>query len=253
MISEVATFKTSQLATPEEVDALLKPLPVDKWKKKSNPCLKDERALKHLDVRMVGILSSCTVKLGKPRPDGTPGQKWAILQLDDGSGAFLDAFCFAKAWEKHSSVDGCVDQLVMLSGEVSYRINYEKDDKIDKKNPSVGDLNFTVREARPLSDALAVISKGLKIRLKYDDPDCGEKMIRIREIAVRNRGALPVYIEVVMPEGDQVEVDLGPAARVTVSVSFLSELSKVVPQSDTAFSPGDAVYLDPPERKPWES
>ena len=110
-----------------------------------------------------------------------------------------------------------------------------------------------MREARSLSDALTVISKGLKIRLKYDDPDCGEKMIRIREAVVRNRGALPVYIEVVMPHGDQVEVDLGPTARVAVSVSFLSELSKIVPQSDTAFSPNDAVYLDPPERKPWES
>ena len=252
VISEVATFKTSQLATPEEVDALLKPLPVDKWKKKSNPNLKDDRALKHLDVRMVGILSSCTVKLGKPRPDGTPGQKWAILQLDDGSGSFLDAFCFAKAWEKHSSVEGCVDQLVMLSGEVAYRINYEKDDKVDKKKPSVGDLNFTVREARSLSEALTVISKGLKIRLKYDDPDCGEKMIRIREAVMKNRGTLPVYLEIFMPGGDQVEVDLGPAARVAVTVSFLSELSKIVPQSDTAFTPNDSVYLDPPERKPWE-
>ena len=170
VISEVATFKTSQLANPAEVDELLKPLPVDKWKKKSNPHLKEDRALKHLDVRMVGILSACTVKLGKPRPDGTPGQKWAILQLDDGSGEFLDAFCFAKAWEKHSSVETCVDQLVMLSGEVSYRVNYEKDDKIDKKNPTVGDLNFTVREARPLTDALMELSKGLTIRLRYDDP-----------------------------------------------------------------------------------
>jgi len=49
-----------------------------------------------------------------------------------------------------------------------------------------------------------------------------------------------------------VEVDLGPAARVAVTVSFLSELSKIVPQSDTAFTPNDSVYLDPPERKPWE-
>ena len=159
---------------------------------------------------------------------------------------------FAKAWEKHSSVEGCVDQLVMLSGEVAYRINYEKDDKVDKKKPSVGDLNFTVREARSLSEALTVISKGLKIRLKYDDPDCGEKMIRIREAVMKNRGTLPVYLEIFMPGGEQVEVDLGPAARVAVTVSFLSELSKIVPQSDTAFTPNESVYLDPPERKPWE-
>jgi hypothetical protein len=25
-----------------------------------------------------------------------------------------------------------------------------------------------------------------------------------------------------------------------------------VPQADTSFRPSDKVYLDPPERKPWE-
>jgi hypothetical protein len=35
-------------------------------------------------------------------------------------------------------------------------------------------------------------------------------------------------------------------------VSFLSELAKIVPQSDTAYCPNDKIYLDPPERKPWE-
>ena len=252
VISEVATFKASQLANPAEVDELLKPLPVDKWKKKSNPHLKEDRALKHLDVRMVGILSACTVKLGKPRPDGTPGQKWAILQLDDGSGEFLDAFCFAKAWEKHSSVETCVDQLVMLSGEVSYRVNYEKDDKIDKKNPTVGDLNFTVREARPLTEALLELSKGLTVRLRYDDPDFADKAKRIREAATKNQGALPVLLDVFYTDGTQVVIDLGPDARAAISVSFLSELAKIVPQSDTAYCPNDKIYLDPPERKPWE-
>jgi len=252
VISEVATFKTSQLAEPEEVDALLRAQPVDKWKKKSNPHLKDERALKHLDVRMVGILAACTVKLGKPRPDGTPGQKWAILQLDDGSGGFLDAFCFAKAWEKHSSVETCVDQLVMLSGEVSYRVNYGKDDKLDKKHPEVGDLNFTVREARPLAEALDGLSSGLRIRLRYDDPELGDKAVRIREAILKSPGRLPVFLELSHQDGTQVEVDLGPSARVAVSVGFLSELAKVVPQADTSFRPGDKVYLDPPERKPWE-
>ena len=252
VISEVATFKASQLANPAEVDELLKPLPVDKWKKKSNPHLKEDRALKHLDVRMVGILSACTVKLGKPRPDGTPGQKWAILQLDDGSGDALDAFCFAKAWEKHSSVETCVDQLVMLSGEVSYRVNYEKDDRIDKKNPTVGDLNFTVREARPLTDALLELSKGLSVRLRYDDPDFADKAKRIREAATKNPGALPVLLDVFYTDGTQVVIDLGPDARAAISVSFLSELAKIVPQSDTAYCPNDKVYLDPPERKPWE-
>ena len=252
VISEVATFKAAQLADEAALDELIKAQPVDKWKKKSNPHLKEERALKHLDVRAVGILTACTVKLGKPRPDGTPGQKWAILQIDDGSGGFLEGFCFAKAWEKHSSVELCADQLVMLSGEVAHRVNYEKDDRQEKRHPSVGDINFTVREARPLSDALGIVSKGMRIRLKSDDPEAASKAARIRELALRHPGPLRVFIEVYYPDGTQVELDLGHDARVAVTISFLSELAKVVPQSDTAFCPDDRVYLDPPEPKPWE-
>ena len=54
------------------------------------------------------------------------------------------------------------------------------------------------------------------------------------------------------PGGRVVEVSLGNEACVAVTVSFLSELGKIVPQSDVSFRPADKVYLAPPERKPWE-
>ncbi len=251
VISEVATFKTAQLKDTENVDAMLKGLPVDKWKKKSNPNLKDERALKHLDVRLVGILSACTVKMPKPRPDGTVGQKWAILQIDDGT--VLDAFCFAKAWEQFGAkLETAVDKLVLLSGEVAYRINYEKDDKFEKKNPTVGDLNFTVKEAYPLEDALPLLSKGLRITMQYEDPEIKPKVNRIRDAIKKNPGTLPVIIELHYPSGKVLDVDLGPEFRVAGSISFLSELSKILPQTDTTFRPSDKVYLAPREPKPWE-
>ena len=251
VISEVATFKTSNLNDEANVDAMLKGLPVDKWKKKSNPNLKDERGLKHLDVRLVGILSACTVKTGKPRPDGSPGQKWAILQLDDGN--VLDCFCFAKPWAEFGSAVGpCVDQLVLLCGEVSHRINYEKDDKIDKRNPTVGDLNFTVKEAYPLADALPLLSRGLRIKMQYEDPEIRAKVNRIREAITKSPGRLPVIIELHYPSGKVLDVDLGEQYRVAASMTFLSELSKVVPQQDTSFRPSDKVYLVEREPRPWE-
>ena len=251
VISEVATFRAATIADPGAVDELLKPLPVDKWKKKSNPYLKDDRGLKHLDVRMVGILSSCTVKIPKPRPDGSVGQKWAILQLDDGD--VVDAFCFAKSWEKFSSVETAVDRLVLLSGEVSRRVNYEKDDKIEKRGPQLGDYNFTVREAYPLADALPLLCEALRVRLRHDDPGIDGKLSRLRSAIGGNPGTLPVVIELHYPDGGIAEVNLGDAFRVNVDVAFLSELSKIVPQSDTSFAPDGRIYLAPRERKPWES
>ena len=207
-------------------DKLLKAQPVDNWKKKSNPNLKDHVALSHLDVRMVGILSDCTVKTPKPRPDGSVGQKWAILQIDDG--ATIGGYCFAKAWESCSSLETAVDRLVMLCGEVSHRINYEKDDKMAKRSPSVGDLNFTVREAYPLEDAMPMISDAMRIRLRYDDAEVESKATFIREAILRSPGRLPVVLEMLCPGGKVVDVSLGSALGVAVTVGFLSELGKVV-------------------------
>ncbi|MBQ0031188.1 MAG: DNA polymerase III subunit alpha, partial [bacterium] len=250
VISEVATFKTSQMNDAEAVDALLKAMPEDKWKKKSNPNLKDPLGLRHLDVRLVGILSSCTVKMGKPRPDGG-ANKWAILQLDGGT--VLDAFCFAKPWEQSGpKMEQSVDKLVVLCGEVSHRINYEKDDKFEKKNPTLGDLNFTVKEAYPMEDALPLMSKGLRIKMMYEDPEIKPKVNRIREAIRKNPGTLPVIIELHYPNGKVLDVDLGATYRVAGSISFLSELSKIVPPADTTFRPADKIYLAPREPKPWE-
>ena len=250
VIAEAGTVKTSQLLNAEEMDERLKSQPVDNWKKKGNPNLKDERGLKHLDVRLVGILSACTVKAPKPRPDGTVGQKWAILQLDDGNGS-IDAFCFAKAWEKCSALETKVDQLVMLCGEVSRRVNYEKDDKFAKKNPELGDYNFTVREAYPLEDALPQLSKGLGIRLRHDDPELKERAKNIRAVIAKNPGNYPVHLDLVWSDNATVTVNLGANCRVAPTLAFFSELAKVVSQSDTAFGCSDKVYLAPPERK-WE-
>ena len=250
VISEVATFKSSQLGDTEAVDALLRAMPEDKWKKKSNPNLKDPLGLRHLDVRMVGILSACTVKAGKPRPDGG-ASKWAILQLDDG--ATLDAFCFAKPWEQFGAkMETSVDKLVVLCGEVSHRVNYEKDDKLEKRNPTLGDLNFTVKEAYPMEDALPLLSKGLRIKMMYEDPEIKTKVGRIRDAIKKNPGALPVVIELHYPSGKVIDVDLGATYRVAASISFLSELSKIVPPADTTFRPSDKIYLAPREAKPWE-
>jgi hypothetical protein len=141
----------------------------------------------------------------------------------------------------------------MLSGEVSYRVNYEKDDKFEKKKPQLGDLNFTVREAYALDEALPLMSKGIRIKLKSDDPALLQKVESVRTIAAKNQGKLPVFLDLTYPSGSVAEIDLGPMFRISASIAFLSELAKVVPQTDTAFPCEDKIYLAPPERKPWES
>ncbi len=248
VIAEVATFKATQLADETVVDSMLKGLSIDSWKKKANPNLKDKRALTHLDVRMVGILSSCTVKIGRPRPDGSPGQKWAVLQLDDGT--TIDAFCFAKPWAEYGEkMEQSVDRLVILCGEIAHRVSYEKDDRLEKRNPAVGDLNFTVREAYSFEDGIARISKGMRIKMQYADPQIRAKVDSIRDSIRRSPGSLPVIIELHYPNGKVLDVDLGAEFRVSPAIAFLAELGKVVPMGDVSFRPDDRIYTAAPARE----
>ena len=215
--------------------------------------------LKRLEVRVVAMLDACSVKLPKPRPDGSVGEKWAILSLDDGTGQ-ADAFAYAKCWKTYNTqanpaepakIEGSVDKLVLVIGEVTHRTNYEKDD-VHKENPALGDVSFSVKEVYPLEEAMPQLSKGLKIaRLKYEDPELREKFARLQRVAAANPGALPVSVSLEYANGTVVDVDLGPACRVAASVSLLTELAKFVPQSDVSFAPADTMSLAPREPKPW--
>ena len=80
-----------------------------------------------------------------------------------------------------------------------------------------------------------------------------DKVERVREVVRGSPGKLPVVIELACPGGRTAKLDLGDGARVAVTVSFLSELEKILPQSDVSFHPSDKVYLAPREPRPWES
>ncbi len=247
VISEVATFRAKDFSNPEAVDSLLLAVPpaqYDKWRFKGKKLPDDKRLCTHLDVRIVGMLSQCTVKQGRSRPDGTPGGKWAILSVDDGSGT-IEGMCFAKAWEQYAGVGGHIDGLVMLCGEIAHRVNYDKAD-IMRERPSLGELSFTVREAYPIEMALPLLSGGLRIRLRHSAPGVKEKALEIRDLASRHPGSLPVILEMHFEDGAVATIDLGAACRVAPGVSFITELAKILPLGETTLSPSGKIYFAPP-------
>ena len=204
----------------------------------------DRVLLKKLDVRAVAILDNCEVKTPRPRPDGSIGRKWAVLTLDDGKGR-AECSAFSAVWEKSSVLENRQDSLVLVCGEIAHRPVYARED-VAREHPGVGDLNFTVREAYPLEDALPLLSKGLRIRMRYEDPEIKKKVDAIRGSILRSPGRLPVLIELHYPNGRVLDVDLGENFRVAVTLPFLSELDKIVPQSDTTFRPDDRIYPSQP-------
>ena len=245
-IKELNAHRIADLVNPEYFDALVKDAKVDRWRSRQHPHLKDKRGLKKLDIRLVGIASSVTVKNGKPGPGGEPGEKWAIIEIDDGT-ARLDGFAFARCWKQCAGkLEGAVDQLVYLAGELSYRVNYEKDDRLAKLHPALGDIAFTLREAYLLEDAIPQVAKALEISLEYGREGDAE---RARELAAAIRahpGSLPVEVNFRNRDGTVVKATLRGEGRVAVNSAFLSSLAKVVPATDYAFNPDDKVYLAPP-------
>ena len=210
----------------------------------------DKILLKKLDVRAVGILTSCSVKTPKPRPDGTVGQKWAILGLDDGRG-HAEGAAFAKVWEKCNALETKVDSLVLVCGELSHKTVYAKEDA-RREHPQVGDLNFTVKEAYPLEEAMPMLSKGLRLKVSYDAPDLKKRVAAIRAVILKNPGTLPVFIELHYPDGRVLDIDLGPQFRVAVNLAFLSELDKIVSPSEATFRIDPRMSLEVREPPPWE-
>lgn len=251
LIAQVSTVRFSTLNNAAEADALLLTQPKDSYISRTHPKLKEEAALRRLEVRLVCELKACRVMLPKPRPDGTIGEKWAIFSLDDGTGE-MDAFCFAKAWKKYADIEDAKGQLVMLTGEVAHRINYEKEDRLTKQNPSVGDLNITVREVLPLEEALPKVSKVLRIRLDYADPDLKGKIRQIQSVAAKYPGALPIAFTLAYANGVEVDLGLKVPIKVAATLAFLAELGKIVSQKDLDFAPSNLMRITPPEPRPWE-
>ncbi len=211
----------------------------------------DPLLVKRVEIRVVAILDACSIKMPKPRPDGSVGEKWAILSLDDGTGQ-ADAFAYAKCWKTYGdAIEKSVDRLVLVCGEVTHRTNYDKAD-VHKENPQLGDISFSVKEAYPLDAALPMISKGVNLRLRYDDPDLVKRAEGIRDAAEKNPGQTPLAADLRYPDGTIVSIDFGAACHASVNVEFLSLLAKSVPQGDVEFHPEDKVTLAAREPKPWE-
>ncbi len=191
----------------------------------------NELLLKRLEVRVVAILDGCSVKIPKPRPDGSVGKKWAILSLDDGTGQ-VDAFCYAGPWEKYgAAIADKIDQLVYVVGEITHRTVYEKDD-VQKLHPQIGDISFSVKEVYPLEVGLPQISDGAVVRLNQNDPAMPQYIKELQDVVVRYPGTYPIRLEVQYANESQslVEIDLGEANRVAVNIGFLSLLSKSLSQ-----------------------
>jgi hypothetical protein len=139
---------------------------------------------------------------------------------------------------------------VVLNGEVSRRIEFAQEDKIEKKNPKVGDYSFNVKEVFPFDEAVLKMFKHISVALSYDDPEIMKKVESVKEVVSDYPGVMAFDLDIHYGDGHIVHIDLGKRFRVNPSMDFFSKLGKIVPQEAIKFPLIDKIYLDPqPERK----
>jgi len=134
-----------------------------------------------------------------------------------------------------------VDKLVLVCGEITHRTVYDKDDAA-KERPTPGDVQFSVKEAYPLEDAMPLLTRKITFSLDRDDPGFLEKISAIKAAADANPGLANLALQVSVGSSS-VDVALGDACRAAVGVSFLSMVAKAVAQTDIAFAPEPRIYL----------
>ena len=140
----------------------------------------------------------------------------------------------------------------MVTGEIAHKAVYAKDDTA-KERPLVGDLAFTIKEARALEDALPALSRGMKVRLDCADPEAPRRAAAVYAAAERSPGNLPLHLEIRHSSGRIVDAVLPDECRVAVTLSFLSELDKAVGQGCISFGLSDELQLAPRAPMPWEA
>jgi len=195
-------------------------------------------------VRLGGMLKACTVRMSKPKKEGDLPQPWAILVIDDGEGE-MEALAFAKTFAKYREwLPQCVDQPVLLCGELSHRTNRET-------RAEEPDIQFVVREAYPLSAGLKKFSTALHVTMRYSDPAIIERTNELKGLVASHPGKVKVILDLSWPSGAVAEVDSGMPG-VELTDEFLIALGRFQKGEPYRLETVKEIFLEPPEPRRWE-
>ena len=185
-------------------------------------------------VRVVAMLSSCAIRI--PKPDPAKPKKnlnpWALLKVDDGTAA-IEAFAFARTFEKCTWLPSMVDKPLMLCGELSRR-------RSPGTAPEEGELQFVLRECYPLEKGVAAFAEYMRVALP-EEPSAAKKALSDIAAAVdAHPGALQVRAAV-KHLGCEVEIEL--PARASADAGFLSAVEAAAP-AGVKFAVKDGIFLE---------
>lgn len=200
-------------------------------------------------VRVVGMLSSISVRTPKPDPNKPKKNldPWAMLHVDDGTDE-VDVYAFAKTYEKiRDWIANEIDQPILLCGEVSHRMI--RSDNLNKP-PEEGEAQFIVREVYPLVQGIAEFAEAVVVTLKRDDETLQTKVTALASIMKVYPGSLKLRLEFEWPDGHKVLVDAG--RDIAPEAEFFVALEKNISAAAYRLETIKKIFLQEHEHPRWE-
>jgi len=193
-------------------------------------------------VRLGGLLKSCQVRMSKPKKEGDVPQPWAILEIDTGEGV-TEALAFAKTYAKMKDwLPNCVDQPVLVCGELSHRTNRDTHEEEEA-------IQLVVREAYTLEDGQKLFSEeGLVVAFDHDDADLVDKGAALSALAEAHPGALKLTVHLMHADGAVMSISFPHG--VNPDGEFLHALETFVPKDRYRFISSNRIFAE--ERPKWE-
>ena len=205
-----------------------------------------------ISARMVGILKS--VRLMIPKPDPANPKKsldhWAFLMIDDGTGE-TEIPCFSRTYAKYKDVlETLIDKPVLVCGEVSHRLMRDKTKP--RSEWEEGDVQIVLNELYSLEKGAASFARSLHVTAHYEDNNLNERIAALKKLVESHPGRVPVVLEIKYANGICVSVELDESMKIALTSDFLFELDKVQRGETYSLKTIKEIYLEAPEKKPWE-
>ncbi len=179
------------------------------------------------NVRVAGMATTVTRRISK-----TKGEPWAIIRFEDGE-LSTEVLVFPKTYAKYAEI--CQDDAPLLvCGRVSSRDRMGgggaggggeggEDEEQREALPKL-----IAQEIYPLHDALRLFGKNVIGAVRTQDPQFKQKLMGLRDLAMRYPGEMPLQTCLVYPDGRKVLVEGGENLVINPSLEFLHELSALL-------------------------
>jgi len=172
-----------------------------------------------VDVRTAGIAANVQRRLTKKK-----GEPWAIIKLDDGD-LSTEALVFPKTYKQYAIL--CQDESpLLICGRVSKRDAFGGGGGDGADDNTVAKL--IVQEIHPLPESLRLFGTKVIGAVRTADEKFKEKLVGLRELALKNPGQIPLRICLIYPDNRKVLLETDENLAIEPSLEFINQLSELL-------------------------